>query len=222
MKNTVTITGSNGSLGFEIAKKLIDEDCDLILPSRKKYIKLLSLKTNNKNLKLIFGDINNERTLDKISKCLNNKNYNILINNTGIYLKKSFYKTNKNEIYKMFETNFFSNVRLLNKLLRKKIKNLLVVNINSVAGVSGTANESIYSASKHALKGFYDSIEKEHDCKIDILNIYPGAFKSRITKSRKDFRNLMSPSEIADVIVKNLTKYNSLKVNNLYLKRKLY
>ena len=51
--------------------------------------------------------------------------------------------------------------------------NVLIVNINSIAGINGTANESEYSASKHALKGFYDSIEKEPNQNINFLNIFP-------------------------------------------------
>ena len=54
------------------------------------------------------------------------------------------------------------------------------------------------------------------------MNIYPGAFKSKITKKRKDFNNLMSADEIADLIFENIKKYRSLKINNIYLKRKLY
>ena len=97
---------------------------------------------------------------------------------------------------------------------------MLVVNINSVAGLSGSANESIYSASKHALKGFYESIEKEPNNELSFMNIYPGAFKSKITRKRKDFSKLMNAKDIADIIYKNLTEYESLNLNNIYLKKK--
>ena len=72
------------------------------------------------------------------------------------------------------------------------------------------------------MKGFYDSIEKEPNNTINIMNIYSGAFKSKITKRRKDFSKLMEPSEIADIICKNLVDYNSLSLNNIYIKRKKY
>ena len=44
MKKTVTITGSNGALGFELAKKFSVNGYDLILHSRKNNKKIFSFK----------------------------------------------------------------------------------------------------------------------------------------------------------------------------------
>ncbi len=222
MKKTVIITGSNGSLGYELAKRFDKQNFNLILHTRKNSKKIINLKKNNKLIKLVNGDLSNNKNILKIVRLIEKKDFNILINNSAIYIKKSFKNTEEDEIFKVFKSNFFSNLVLLNKIIKKKIKKLLVVNINSVAGLSGSANESLYSASKHALKGFYDSIEKEPNNTINIMNIYSGAFKSKITKRRKDFSKLMDPSEIADIICKNLVDYNSLSLNNIYIKRKKY
>ena len=87
------------------------------------------------------------------------------------------------DIYQIFEVNFFSNICLFSFLLKRKIKKLLIVNINSLAGISGSANESIYAASKHALRGFYESISNEKEMKnFSFLNIFSGAFQSKISK----------------------------------------
>ena len=222
MKKTVIITGSNGSLGYEIAKRFDKQNFNLILHARKNSKKLINLKKKNKLIKLVNGDLSKNKNILKIVRLIEKKDFNILINNSAIYIKKPFKNTEEDEIFKVFKSNFFSNLILLNKIIKKKIKRLLVVNINSVAGLSGSANESLYSASKHALKGFYDSIEKEPNNTINIMNIYSGAFKSKITKRRKDFSKLMDPSEIADIICKNLFDYNSLSLNNIYIKRKKY
>lgn len=222
MKKTVIITGSNGSLGYEIAKRFDKQNFNLILHTRKNSKKLINLKKKNKLIKLVNGDLSKNKNILKIVRLIEKKDFNILINNSAIYIKKPFKNTEEDEIFKVFKSNFFSNLILLNKIIKKKIKRLLVVNINSVAGLSGSANESLYSASKHALKGFYDSIEKEPNNTINIMNIYSGAFKSKITKRRKDFSKLMEPSEIADIICKNLVNYSSLSLNNIYIKRKKY
>lgn len=222
MKKTVIITGSNGSLGYEIAKRFDKQNFNLILHARKNSKKLINLKKKNKLIKLVNGDLSKNKNILKIVRLIEKKDFNILINNSAIYIKKPFKNTEEDEIFKVFKSNFFSNLILLNKIIKKKIKRLLVVNINSVAGLSGSANESLYSASKHALKGFYDSIEKEPNNTINIMNIYSGAFKSKITKRRKDFSKLMEPSEIADIICKNLVNYSSLSLNNIYIKRKKY
>ena len=41
-------------------------------------------------------------------------------------------------------------------------------------------------------------------------------------KKRKDFNNLMDVNEISEAIYKNIVSYNSIKLNNIFLKRKLY
>lgn len=220
MKETVTITGSSGSLGLALAKEFYKNNYTLILHSRKKNKDILNFK--NKKNSYIYGDLENIQTIKKLSKKINQFDSNIIINNAGVYLSKSFRKLKINQINKIIKINFLSNIFLLKNLKMLKKKKYLIININSAAGVSPSANESIYSASKHALRGFFDSIEQESDNNFDIINIYPGAFKSKITKKREDFNNLMDSSEIANLIFENIKKYKSLKINNIFLKRKLY
>ena len=71
------------------------------------------------------------------------------------------------------------------------------------------------------MAGFYESIEKEKRLnKFNFINLFPGAFKSKISKNRIDFHNLTEPDEIADVIYNLSNNYNSLKINNIFIKRK--
>ena len=220
MKKTVTITGSNGALGFELAKKFSVNGYDLILHSRKdNKKKFLALKTN---ISYVTGDIGKDNTLNKIFIKIKKIKSNVLINNAGIYLNKSFKNTNLKQIDEIMNVNFITNIKLIKKISKLNYKDFLIININSIAGISGSANETIYSASKHALKGFYDSLEKESGHSFSIMNIFPGAFKSKISKKRPDYSKLMSPNEIADIIFKNVKNYSSLKINNIFLKRKIY
>ena len=219
MNKTVTITGSTGALGVELAKIFYKSGFSLIAQSRKK--KILLPKKQNQKINYVIGDLENKNTLKKLNQKIIKQNSSIIINNAGLYLNKSFSETTIIEIKKLMNINFFINLNILKNLVKTK-KKYLIININSIAGLNGSAAESIYCASKHALKGFYDSIEQEPDNNFNIINIFPGAFKSKITKKRKDYNNLMDPSEIAEVIFKNIKNYNSLKVNNIFLKRKNY
>lgn len=220
MKATVTITGSNGSLGIALASKFFKNDYPLILHSRVRQKSILRFK--NKTNRFIYGDLQNISIINKIVNEIKKNKNNIIINNAGIYLKKNFDEVNFKEIDKIININLLSNIKLLNNLTKLQNNKFLIININSVAGLSGSPGESLYSASKHALKGFYDSLESEPSNKFDILNIYPGAFKSKITKKRSDFNNLMDVNEISEAIYKNIVSYNSIKLNNIFLKRKIY
>ena len=219
MRKTVTITGSNGALGAELAKRFYKNGFSLIVQSRKE--RVLLPKKQNQKINYVIGDLQNNNTLKKLNKKIIKQNSSIIINNAGLYLNKTFSKTTLSEIKKLMNINFFVNLNIIKNLVKTK-KKYLIININSIAGINGSAAESIYCASKHALKGFYDSIEQEPDNNFNIINIYPGAFKSKITKKRKDYNNLMEPSEISEIIFNNVKNYSSLKVNNIFLKRKNY
>tara|TARA_B110000503_G_C7155083_1_gene416933 strand:- start:2520 stop:3212 length:693 start_codon:yes stop_codon:yes gene_type:complete len=223
-KNTALITGANGSLGYELCKIFLKNDYNLVLHARKKNKKISNLKNKNKDkIEICYGDLENGKTIENLAKLAVQKKIDLLINNAGVYSNREFGKTTIKEIYHIFEVNFFSKICLFSLLLKKNIKELLIVNINSAAGTSGAANESIYSASKHALKGFYESISKEKEMKnFNFLNIFPGAFQSKISSKRNDYSSLMRPKEIAEIIFQSRKNYDSLKIQDIFLKRKNY
>ncbi len=220
MKKSVLITGANGSLGSELVKKYLDKNYNVFFHCRKNH----GLKISNNLRKSCFifsGDLKKKTTIKKISDLIIKKKIDILINNAGIYLNKAFKDNNIKDIKDIFEVNFFSNVFILQNIISKIKKNILIININSIAGLSGSENEAIYSASKHAMKGFYEAIDKEYFRKnINILNIFPGAFKSKITKKRNTFKVLMTPVDLAEAIFKASKEYSSLKITNINMIRK--
>ena len=224
MKKKVLITGANGSLGFSLTKKFFTEEYQLFLNVRKINTQLNNLiKLENKKIRLIKGDLTKTNTINSIAKIIKKNKIKILINNSGIHSNKKFQKIKKDEILNVFNVNFFSNVLLLKEILNFNVQELTIININSVAGLQGSENESIYSASKHALKGFYESLEKEKSLhKFNFINLFSGAFKSKITRKRKNYNNLIQPDEIADVVFKLSNDYKSLKINNIFIKRKIY
>jgi 3-oxoacyl-[acyl-carrier protein] reductase len=223
----VFISGAFGSLGFALSKKYLENNFNAYLHCRTKSSynhKKESLKKYKNNYKIIAGDLRDNFTVDKISKNLIDNKIDIIINNAGIYLQKEFDKTSLKEIRKIFEVNFFFIVKLLLKITKSaKKRNYLIVNINSLSGLNGSRGESVYSASKHALKGLFDSLDlDELSKKISILNIYPGAIQSKITRKRETFKKLMLPEEVAEVVFAQTKKFQSLKIKSLILTRKVY
>lgn len=220
MKKSVLITGANGSLGLELVKKYLDKNYNVFFHCRKNSNIKIS-ENLRKSCFILSGDLKKKTTIKKISDLIINKKIDILINNAGMYINKAFKENTIKDIKDIFEINFFSNVYILKKIISKLKKKILIININSVAGLSGSQNESIYSASKHAMKGFYEAIDKEYFGKhVNILNIFPGAFKSKITKKRNTFNLLMTPVDLAEAIFKASKEYSSLKITNINLIRK--
>ena len=88
----------------------------------------------------------------------------ILIQNGGVSQRGTAFDSSEDVIRRIMEVNFFGNV-LLTKLvlpaLRKSRGQILV--ISSIAGKFGFFLRSSYSASKHALHGYYESLALEEE-----------------------------------------------------------
>jgi len=145
----------------------------------------------------------------------------VLIGNGGISQRDLAENTSMSVIRKIMEVNYFGNVSLSLKLLPHFLERGKghFVAVSSVAGKIGTRFRSAYSASKHALHGFYDSLRAEvHDRGIRVTIICPGYVKTKISynallgsgkvQNKMDDvqNNGLDPIYVARVIVKAIDK----------------
>jgi short-subunit dehydrogenase len=79
--------------------------------------------------------------------------------------------------------NFWGTVALTQSILPFMLSKNAghIVVISSLVGKFGTKFRSAYSASKHALHGYFDSLRTEIDPKIKISIICPGFIKTNVT-----------------------------------------
>ncbi len=86
----------------------------------------------------------------------------LLINNAGISHRSLLAQTNVAVIRRVMEVNFFGAVNLtLAALTQLQARRGAIVTISSVAGFAPLIGRTGYSASKHALHGFFDSLRTE-------------------------------------------------------------
>jgi short-subunit dehydrogenase len=88
----------------------------------------------------------------------------ILINNGGISQRSMVMETSIETIRKIMEINFFSGVLLTKSVLPLMIARGTghIVAVSSITGKFGFPLRSAYSASKHAIYGFYESLGAEY------------------------------------------------------------
>jgi dehydrogenase/reductase SDR family protein 7B len=88
-----------------------------------------------------------------------------LINNAGISQRSSALDTSMDIVNDIFRLNYLSLVSLtklvLTKMIERKQRNATIVNISSVQGLIAVPDRSSYSASKHAVQAFSDSLRME-------------------------------------------------------------
>jgi dehydrogenase/reductase SDR family protein 7B len=108
----------------------------------------------------------------------------VLINNGGQSQRSESIDTTSETERRLFEINYFSAVNLSKAVLPLMLKNGTgkIVVISSIAGKFGFYLRSTYSAAKHALHGYFESLRLEVEKKgVSVLLVCPGKIKTNVS-----------------------------------------
>ena len=224
LKNkTALITGANGGIGLSILKKFSENGADIIACTRSKNEKfeqlILDISKKNKNkITPIYFDLSKEneigQAIEKISS-ISNK-IEIVVNNAGINQVSLFQMTSIEKIKEIFDINFFSQLKLTQKLMKIMIKNKKgsIINISSNAAEECDAGRVGYASSKAALIAFTKVLSKElGSFNIRVNAVAPGLTNTNmmgkdVSKKvieeaikRVALKRPAEPEEISDVVV---------------------
>jgi 3-oxoacyl-[acyl-carrier protein] reductase len=98
-----------------------------------------------------------------------------------------------------------------------------IINITSVVGVKGYANQALYSASKHAVMGMSKALAKEvQQDGIRVHAVCPGGVDTDLAgQARPDLNRavLMKPEEIADVVLFLATRQGNAVIDQIDMRR---
>ncbi|SKC97442.1 Short-chain dehydrogenase [Chitinophaga ginsengisegetis] len=180
MKQTILVTGASSGFGLLIANKLHESGYHVIGTSRNpdKYKATLPFK-------LLPLDIADDHSIASFARQLFSEinQLDVLINNAG-YLVTGLAEETSVELGKQqLETNFWGTVKLTNELLPyfRKQKQGKIITIGSFLGLIGLPNVAYYSASKHALEGYFKSLRFElNQFNIKVSMVEPMGFKTNI------------------------------------------
>jgi NAD(P)-dependent dehydrogenase (short-subunit alcohol dehydrogenase family) len=107
----------------------------------------------------------------------------ILVNNAGFAVAGFAEDIKLNELRMQFETNFFGAVAMTKAALpiMRRQHSGHIIQVSSISGLHGSATVSSYSASKHALEGWSESLRLELNALgIKVVLVEPGAFQTDI------------------------------------------
>jgi len=187
----IWITGASSGIGEAIAYEFAGYGVKLILSSRRREelervaeaCRKLGSECFVYTLDLSVGS-QIEETADIILNQFGK--VDILVNNGGISQRSLIIETPVDIDRKIMEVDFFSGVILTKKVLPEMIKNHYghIIVISSVSGVFGFPMRSAYSAAKHAIHGFYETLWAElNDKGIDVTIVCPGRIRTNISLS---------------------------------------
>jgi NAD(P)-dependent dehydrogenase (short-subunit alcohol dehydrogenase family) len=186
----ILVTGASSGIGKQIAISTAAMGASVHVTARDANRLSNTLKQlGDGHHRYYLADLTIDEELDALTDAL--PNLDGLVLSAGIVKTLPFKFVTHAELDTIMQTNFFSPVVLLNKLLRKKKlnKNCSVVFISSIGGnFIGAKGNSMYSASKGAINAMQKVIALElAPQKIRVNNVSPGMVRTEMLENTTAF-----------------------------------
>jgi len=183
------ITGAARGLGKEMALVLAKEGCNVIIndiePMREEADKTVEeIKKVGVNAEFIAADVSDFESCKKMAETVKEKfeKVDILVNNAGITKDRTLKKMTPEEWYLVINVNLNSLFNVTRNVLELIPDGGRIINISSVAGISGNFGQTNYASTKAGVIGFTKSLAKEvGKRKITVNAVAPGFIKSAMT-----------------------------------------
>lgn len=219
------VTGGASGIGAAIARKfgtmgsriaLLDLDGKDVLREAEELkslgIEAIGLKCDVSSEKQCFSAV--KKVIETFG------GIDILVNNAGITQRSVFTMTDMSVYKKIMDVNFFGSVyctkAAISSLLERKG---VIVVTTSIAGIAPLLGRTGYSASKHALHGFFESLRSEVKFRgVHVMMLCPGFTRTNLqskaldgdgslnTKERSIAGNEATPESVADAVYRGVIK----------------
>ena len=193
MDKIALVTGSSSGIGFETSLALARNGFHTFATmrdlSKDEEIKQV-IKKEDLSIEILELDVDSEESVNQAIKIIFEKKgrIDVLVNNAGYGMWGTVEDVSIDEFKEQFETNFFSIIRLIQKVapIMRKQSSGNIVNISSVAGRIGFPVSPAYISSKFALEGLSESLRFElMPFGINVIIIEPGVIKTNFFDSMK-------------------------------------
>lgn len=214
-KKVAIITGCSSGIGLSTAVEFSKNNF-ITYPTMRNLAKKNELENQltNSNLDNILQlDVTDDTSITNTISKIKNKHgkIDILVNNAGYGLFGSFEDASIEQFKQQMETDFFGAVRLMKEIIpiMKENKSGKIINVSSVAGLTGFPIMTSYISSKFALEGLTESLRYElKKFGIQLTLIEPGAVKTKFFENKLVVENSLKNPDYSKTTMNilNLTK----------------
>lgn len=219
---TAIVTGAKGGIGKAVCELFAENGATIYACARgtdsefEEWVDLLGKRFSTAIIPVYFDLCNKDEVRDAMKHIFKHSNcLDILVNNAGIASAGTLRMVSQETLQKVFETNFFAPVIMMQyaagKMIRQKKGS--IINIASVGGIEAQPGYLAYGASKASLIWATRCIAKElgqYNIRVNavapgLTNTNMGHYTSDNEREKKiqrtSLHRMASPKEIANAVL---------------------
>lgn len=217
-KQVVVITGASSGIGLVTAREAARRGAKLVLAARAEdALRQLADEINSAGGSAVYvaADVGREEDVQRIAREAVERfgGFDTWINNAGVAIYGKLTEVPNEDNRRLFDTNFWGVVygsQVAAEHLRRHGGAL--INVGSTVSDRAIPVQGMYSASKHAVKGFTDALRMELEAEgapISVTLIKPGAINTPYPQHAKNYLEkeptlpppIYAPETVAEAIL---------------------
>lgn len=187
---TVWITGASSGIGEALAYEATRRGARLVLSARRgaELERVRGACERPEEHAVVVLDLADPATLEAASREVLERfgAPDVMVHNGGVSQRARAEETSMEVVRRVLEIDFFATVDLTRRLLPAMLErgSGRFVVVSSLVGKIGTPLRSAYSAAKHALHGWFDSLRAEvHDRGVGVTIVCPGFVRTQVSNN---------------------------------------
>lgn len=195
-RKTIVITGATSGVGLDLCRHFDKKGWHVIGLGRR----VASMKVGN--VEFIRADASTLEFYTKIRCC--GPQIDVLVNSAAIFTRNKIGDVSALDINRLVDTNLKGSIYATMACLKIMKPGSRIINISSVAGTHGIKEQSIYSATKYGINGFFESLQQELLPRGILLStINPGGIDTPLWDKHKykgDRKKLLKVGDITSLV----------------------
>jgi short-subunit dehydrogenase len=219
-EQVIVITGATSGIGLTTARRAAKRGAKLVLVARNEdALKQLTFELSKQGADAlhIVADVGIEEDMQKVADAAIERfgGFDTWVNNAGVSIFGRIDDVAMEDQRRLFQTNFWGVVHgsmAAARHLKQRKEGGAIINVGSELSDRAVPLQGMYSASKHAVKGFTDSFRvelEEEGAPISVSLIKPAAIDTMFIEHAKNYMDVepkmpppvYAPELVADAIL---------------------